>query len=164
MNTLIQIASGAGYGKSVLASRLYVKLTKKNKKVELVQELVKKYAYLQRELGFSINDCNRIDSQVIYKALKQNEFVIYDNSVFSYAVYSENFTQSEFYNLLSKEFRIINLHISNRNFEYNPIGRLHSDLESTFINLRFRDYMQKFNISYISISDVNNFKLPKELI
>ena len=156
MNTLIQVASGAGYGKSILASKLYLQLIELGKKVDLVQELVKKYAYLQRELGFSINDCSRIDNQVIYKALKQNEFVIYDNSVFSNEVYTENFKECGFYNLLAKEFKIITLHITTRNFEYNPIGRFHSDLESTFINLRFRDYMEKYKIPNISVENTNN--------
>jgi len=160
----INLFSGPGVGKSVLAAELFSEFKKRNIKVELVTEYAKDLVYSK--------DFFRLQDQLYilakqhhpwFKLKNQIDLTINDGPFLLGLIYlqdKDNFPSKEFEKFiieLWKSYDNINIFLErNLEFDYEEYGREQNLQESIDIDNRIKTLLDDNDIRYISIKAGSN--------
>jgi len=165
MTIVINMLSGPGSGKSVMAAELFVKMKKLGYSVEYLQEYPKqlvwqkKFDQLNNQYYVSLKYYESIFSMIGHV-----DYIILDSSLINGVWYNEN-NVNNVSNVVKtrkmilekyKEFKNINFFIIRGDYEYQSEGRIESKETAEQIDHEILQILQLENISYVSIHNNNS--------
>ena len=164
---LINLISGPGSGKSVLAAQIYVDLKTCEKKyvVEYVQEYAKKLVW-SKDFE-TLNNQYYVTTQQyksLYQIVKKVEFIVTDGSILHglyYNTLEDNTSNMEKTEKLIldyyQKFNNINIFLNRGDFEYEQQGRIQNEKEAKQIDVILKHMLDQNKIPYKEFkADVKN--------
>lgn len=152
----INLFGGVCSGKSTVASYVFSELKKLDYNIELVNEYVKFWTYVDKKVkGY---DQYYINAKQVYKEdniLRSMDLIITDSPLYLYYIYSKYLNastaiQESAFNIakeFDEKYPAINVIVENNN-KYNPKGRFQNKKEAKELNSFIKKEINNSNLNY----------------
>lgn len=166
---VVNLLGEPGAGKSVTAAGVFYELSINNFRAEVIPEVAKGYAWetpkdpaTGRALShpiftqqiFLLGEQNR----VLKRVEGQREIAIMECPLIMGAIYKPDDYFEHFVPLVLEQFhyyRNVNI-LLERTHAFDPEGRVHDESESSGVRSKLKDFLQQYNIPYVSMKTHEN--------
>lgn len=170
--TLINFLGSPGSGKSTLGTQLYTELKIRGYEVEFVNEFVKTWTYIGREVNkFGQYYIFGMETENQSRLFNKVDYIIADSPVLLTSFYQQYYWMSNTLVAPAKEFyqcakeagvNIINIFID-RKFKYNPKGRFQTEKESEEVKKQLLKFMNDNEYEYYHLKVPIKERIPEIL-
>jgi len=168
----INLFSGAGAGKSLTASNIYVQLSCKGYDIEFVEEVIKDWTYIQR-VPIGCDGIYLQSSQIQKEDIRLRSgvnLIVTDSPLvlqYFYALHYNSPLQEAMHSA-SKEFEklypSINIFINREDKFYNEVGRYETLEEAKEIDTELKGVLESMKIKYVQFSCLDQNKIMEYII
>lgn len=159
MSKVINLFGGPGAGKSTMQSDLYSLMKKEGKKVEMVREVAKKWAWDKRPIG-PLDQLNILGEQIKDESelYGKVDFIVTDSPILLGAFYMNyNHNQSFMTDMVLQYMKFAeqngvkyyNFLLNRKGVPYKSFGRFQSEEKAKDLDLSLKDYLNLNKVEYV---------------